>query len=112
MPAELKELIAQTQVNDFGPGGILEEDDTELWSECERGVAGRQARGHHLNYQMGAGHTITNQEGVPDWMGPLPESIFKAMPGSHFGRTLSDLSAREFYSHWAKRISQNGGNGR
>lgn len=86
---EVKDTQRRRYLQSFSPGGTLEQDDSDNWSQVTqtgRGVACRQVL---LNYQMGLGH-----EGAHD-----------DLPG-HVGPWESDTNQRSFYRYWAKLMGR------
>jgi 3-phenylpropionate/trans-cinnamate dioxygenase alpha subunit len=91
MPKEVRELVRNGYVNQFGPAGTFEQDDAEAWSHCTETARGRVARRYPLNYQMGLGHEEKNE----------------ALPG-HLGSAYSEINQRDFYRQWAQLMNANG----
>jgi hypothetical protein len=91
MPPEVKEMTARNYLNQFGPGGVFEQDDAEMWGLCSESMRGRVCRRYPLNYQMGMGHEETRE----------------TMPGK-VGRVLSEMTQRSFYTRWADLMSKDG----
>lgn len=68
----------------FGPTGTFEQDDGEIWDDCQKVAQGRVARQVPLNYQMGLGRDTQDH--------PL-------YPG-RVNHVYSDNAARGFYERW------------
>lgn len=83
MPKEFKEMASRAYLNQFGPGGIFEQDDAEMWPLCGETAIGRVSRRYALNYQMGLGREERREE----------------MPG-RVAKVLSELNQRNFYQRW------------
>lgn len=89
MPQELKEAAMRQYILSFGPAGMFEQDDGEVWtsiSEATRGFVGRQ---HSFNYQMGLGHEI-----------PVREAYGIDMPGVVGEAFMTEANHRSFYRRW------------
>jgi 3-phenylpropionate/trans-cinnamate dioxygenase subunit alpha len=86
-PDDVKEAFRVGGLRAFGPGGVLEQDDSDNWVEVQRVLSGRVARESRLNMQMGLGHGISR----PD------------LPGTLSG-ILSENAARAFYQRWADML--------
>jgi nitrite reductase/ring-hydroxylating ferredoxin subunit len=91
MPNDLKETVRRAYLTQFGPGGVLEQDDVEIWSQCTETARGRVCRRYPLTYQMGLGH----------------EKSHKTMPG-RFGQMWTEIAQRSFYERWVKLMGRNG----
>jgi hypothetical protein len=94
LPVELKDAAMRQYVLAFGPSGMFEQDDGEIWcsiSEATRGHIGRQ---RIFNYQMGLGHEL-----------PVSETYGIDLPGTMGETFISESNHRGFYLEWAKRMS-------
>ena len=97
-PEEFKENSYKRYVNTFGPGGTLEQDDTELWTrlaDASKGVTARDKNLHFnnvVNYLMGMDFV----EPVEDFPGP----------GIAYPTTFLDVVHRGFYEYWQELISK------
>jgi phenylpropionate dioxygenase-like ring-hydroxylating dioxygenase large terminal subunit len=89
MPEELKETIRRSYLTQFGPAGIFEQDDSEVWSLITETALGRVSRRCSSNYQMGIGR----------------EKPHETMPGQ-VGAFFSETGQRAFYRHWAKLMRE------
>ncbi len=91
MPDELKAAVRKQYSLAFGPGGIFEQDDGDIWQSVQdsmRGYIGRQGR---LNYQMGLGRET-----------PTAERYGEPFPGSTSDMLMTEANQRAFYRHYAK----------
>jgi hypothetical protein len=88
MPDSVKETVGRAYLTQFGPAGILEQDDVEIWSRCTEASRGRVTRRYPLNYQMGLGH----------------EEARENMPGE-FGGIWTENVQRAFYRRWQELMS-------
>jgi phenylpropionate dioxygenase-like ring-hydroxylating dioxygenase large terminal subunit len=82
-PPEVKEAQRIQTLRNFSPGGGLEQDDGENWSQCQSAGRGHIGRRQVANYQMGLGHDGA-ESGFP---GPIR-------------RTVGELPQRMFYQRW------------
>lgn len=55
-PQDAKEDFRDGAIRSFGPGGLLEQDDAELWEEIQSGFNGPVGRGSRFCVQMGLGY--------------------------------------------------------
>lgn len=82
-PCEVKEAIRIGALRTFGPGGILEQDDGENWSQCSSASRGFVSRTRLNNLQMAAGLEYESEE-FPGRLAPV----------------YSEMNGREFYRRW------------
>lgn len=87
-----KQLVRRTHLVTFGASGMLEQDDTEIWSAVGASVAGLEAFEDpwYLDYTMGE-----DAPRVDDFAGP----------GEVFAGKFSEESARGFYRKWLSDIA-------
>lgn len=64
-PEWLRDASQASYVNNFGPGGVFEQDDAEAWKAITESVQGPFAGEGLLNYEMGMDLTP-----LTDWPGP------------------------------------------
>ncbi|WP_236631682.1 aromatic ring-hydroxylating oxygenase subunit alpha [Endozoicomonas numazuensis] len=88
-PAHIKEKLRMNYTMMFGPGGLLEGEDSEAWSEQYKGSNIDFTDDRTFYYGLGQGEA-----------GPHPE-----MPGS-VGSCFDEHYAREFYLQWRQRLEQ------
>jgi 3-phenylpropionate/trans-cinnamate dioxygenase alpha subunit len=90
LPPELKTAVRRQYSLAFGPGGIFEQDDGDIWQSVQdamRGYIGRQGR---FNYQMGLGRET-----------PTAERYGPPFPGSCSDILMTEANQRAFYRHYA-----------
>jgi 3-phenylpropionate/trans-cinnamate dioxygenase alpha subunit len=80
--------IFKRYISEFGPNGIFDQDDAEIWSNCEDTAKGYIGRSMYLNYQAGLGIEI-----------PASTKYNADIPGV-FGSPFSDINMRGFYKTW------------
>jgi len=85
---ELKEEIRREFILSFGPSGMFEVEDGEIWAEVSDSIAGHVASKQSFNYQMGLG----KEELVADKFGD-------GLPG-RTGWYWSEVNQREYYRQW------------
>lgn len=68
----------------FGPTGTFEQDDGEIWDDCQKVSRGRIAQRVPLNYQMGLGRDTDHHPVYP----------------GRVNHVYSDNAARGFYERW------------
>ncbi|QYY30865.1 Rieske 2Fe-2S domain-containing protein [Cupriavidus pinatubonensis] len=94
LPDELKAATRQTYSLAFGPSGIFEQDDGDIWQSVQdsmKGYVGRQGR---LNYEMGLGREM-----------PTSERYGSAFPGSTSDMLMTEANQRAFYRHYASLMT-------
>ena len=91
MPAELKTAVRQQYSLAFGPGGIFEQDDGDIWQSVQDAMRGHIGRQGRLNYQMGLGREA-----------PTAERYGPPFPGSCSDMLMTEANQRAFYRHYAK----------
>jgi phenylpropionate dioxygenase-like ring-hydroxylating dioxygenase large terminal subunit len=95
MPAELKAAVRQQYSLAFGPGGIFEQDDGDVWQSVQdamRGYIGRQGR---LNYEMGLGREA-----------PTAQRYGEPFPGSSSDILMTEANQRAFYRQYANLMTE------
>lgn len=88
LPEELRQSIRRDFILSFGPSGMFEVEDGEIWSEvtdCLRGYINQQ---QDFNYQMGLHHDKS-----------VREKFDLDLPG-RTGWYWSELNHREYYRQW------------
>lgn len=88
-PAEVREALRLNYINNFGPGGTLEQEDADAWNLQFRGVNTDYMDDKPLNYELGIGEEIDH----PDLPG---------MAGNHF----NEHYARQFYVRWREEMEK------
>jgi len=97
--AEVKEDAKRQYLLAFGPTGMFELDDAEMWSETTRGMSGYHAmRDRPLNYRLGLNREVKEV--------PASEYFKNEMPGfvQTGGSGLTDAALHRFYAEWKKYI--------
>jgi phenylpropionate dioxygenase-like ring-hydroxylating dioxygenase large terminal subunit len=97
LPAELKAAVRQQYSLAFGPGGIFEQDDGDIWQSVQDALRGHIGRQGRLNYQMGLGREA-----------PTSERYAPPFPGSSSDILMTEANQRAFYRHYATRMTDNG----
>jgi phenylpropionate dioxygenase-like ring-hydroxylating dioxygenase large terminal subunit len=93
-PESFKKVLRANHTGFFGPGGIVEQEDSEAWSQQHRGSRIDFADDHAYFYGLGLG-----EEGAhPD----LPGLV------SH---TANEFYAREFFKRWRDALASVEGGG-
>ena len=88
LPSELRDKVRRDFILSFGPSGMFEVEDGEIWSEVSDGLRGHMSRSLDFNYQMGLGHDK-----------PVSEEFGGNLPG-RAGWYWSELNHRDFYRQW------------
>jgi hypothetical protein len=87
-PADVKEAYRLATLRTFGPGGMLEQEDGENWSQCAAASRGWVSRHRPNNLQMGL-----RDEGTD---GEYPGRV------SH---VFSEMNGRAFYRRWVELLT-------
>ncbi len=94
MPAELKAAVRKQYSLAFGPGGIFEQDDGDVWQSVQDNLRGHIGRQGRFNYHMGLGRESRTDERY----GP-------PFPGSTSDMLMTEANQRAFYRHYARSMS-------
>jgi phenylpropionate dioxygenase-like ring-hydroxylating dioxygenase large terminal subunit len=86
-PDHIKKKLQQNYTFFFGPGGVLEQEDAEAWSEQYKGSNIDFMDDSRYYYGLGAGE----------------EKSYPELPGLT-GSCFNELYAREFYKRWRQDI--------
>ena len=86
-PDSIKRKLRDNYTFFFGPGGVLEQEDAEAWSEQHKGSAIDFMDNERYYYGLGAGEEKKHPE----------------IPGLT-GSCFNELYAREFYKRWRRDI--------
>jgi phenylpropionate dioxygenase-like ring-hydroxylating dioxygenase large terminal subunit len=89
-PEEFRERSYATYIRTFGPAGIYEQDDAEIWEECTRVNRGRVAQRHSLYHGMGL-HLAPD----PEFPGP----------GRAYDGTYNEITQLAYYDEWLKWLT-------
>lgn len=90
MPAELKAAVRKQYSLAFGPGGIFEQDDGDVWQSVQDALRGHIGRQGRFNYQMGLGREA-----------PTADRYGPPFPGSCSDMLMTEANQRAFYRHYA-----------
>ena len=85
-PDNVKQAFRLAGNRGFGPSGAFEQDDMDNWQECTRTAAGLIAQRYPLNTIMGLDH----------------EHHDESLGGTASAYRFSEMTQRNFYSHWAQ----------
>lgn len=91
VPEEFRQRSYDTYVRTFGPSGIYEQDDAEIWEECTRVNGGRIAQRHWLHHGMGL-HVPPD----PDFSGR----------GIAYEGTFSEVTQLAWYDEWRRWLTE------
>lgn len=94
MPAELKTAVRRQYALAFGPGGIFEQDDGDIWQSVQDALRGHVGRQGRFNYEMGLGR----EQPTADRYGP-------PFPGSASDILMTEANQRAFYRHYARAMA-------
>jgi len=86
-PDDIKQLLRTNYNLLFGPGGMLEEEDSEAWTQQYLGSKMPNARDQRYYYGMGLGEECEHSE----------------LPGLS-GNSYNELYARQFYLRWQAEL--------
>ena len=87
-PPEVKEEFRLSCQRTFGPGGMLEQEDGENWSQCSENTRGFVSRNRPIHMQMSLGAEGSDPE----------------FPG-RVTSVWSEMNGRAFYRHWAELLT-------
>jgi 3-phenylpropionate/trans-cinnamate dioxygenase alpha subunit len=90
LPAELKAAVRRQYSLAFGPGGIFEQDDGDIWQSVQDAMRGHIGRQGRFNYHMGLGREA-----------PTAERYGSPFPGSCSDILMTEANQRAFYRHYA-----------
>jgi phenylpropionate dioxygenase-like ring-hydroxylating dioxygenase large terminal subunit len=97
MPADLKVEVRKQYSLAFGPGGIFEQDDGDIWQSVQDSMRGHIGRQGKFNYQMGLGREA-----------PTADRYGPPFPGSCSDILMTEANQRAFYRHYAKLMMESG----
>ncbi len=84
-PENIKAEMRHKYQTTFGPGGAMEQDDLNNWSQCTASGKTLMGKRHPMNIQMGVGHETTSE----------------ILPGT-VATSPTEMNHRAFYSKWAE----------
>ncbi len=90
-PDDFRKQSYETYVRTFGPAGIYEQDDAEIWEECTRVNQGRVAQEHSLHHGMG--------------LHVAPDAAFPG-PGVAYEGTFNEITQLAYYEEWLRWLSE------
>jgi phenylpropionate dioxygenase-like ring-hydroxylating dioxygenase large terminal subunit len=88
LPQHLRDEVRRSFILAFGPSGMFEVEDGEIWGEVNDALRGHVSSSMDFNYQMGLGQDV-----------PVSEKFGPGLPG-RTGWYWSELNQREYYRHW------------
>ena len=91
MPAELKDAVRRQYTLAFGPAGLFEQDDGDVWTSIQETTRGSIGSRGNLNFEMGLGRE-----------GPAADRFGKAFPGTSSDLLISESNQRAYYRRWAE----------
>ena len=94
MPEELKAAVRRQYSLAFGPGGIFEQDDGDIWQSVQDAMRGHVGQQGRFNYEMGLGREA-----------PTAERYGPPFPGSCSDILMTEANQRAFYRHYATRMA-------
>jgi PAH dioxygenase large subunit len=89
-PDDFRKRSYETYVRTFGPSGIYEQDDAEIWEECTYVNSGKVAQRYSLHHGMGL-HVPPD----PDFPGP----------GVAYEGTFNEVTQLAYYDEWLRWIA-------
>jgi 3-phenylpropionate/trans-cinnamate dioxygenase alpha subunit len=92
---ELKEAAMRQYVLSFGPSGMFEQDDGEIWTSIIEATRGVIARRYSFDYSMGLGHEV-----------PVRERTGADLPGVMGEAYITEANQRSFYRRWRQLMEQ------
>jgi phenylpropionate dioxygenase-like ring-hydroxylating dioxygenase large terminal subunit len=89
LPADLKDAAMRQYVLSFGPSGMFEQDDGEVWTSISDATKGHVAQEYTFNYDMGLGHekAVSEVYGID-------------MPGRMGEAFMTEANQRSFYRRY------------
>jgi 3-phenylpropionate/trans-cinnamate dioxygenase alpha subunit len=90
LPPELKSAVRRQYSLAFGPGGIFEQDDGDIWQSVQDSLRGHIGRQGRFQYRMGLGREA-----------PTAERYGPPFPGSCSDILMTEANQRAFYRHYA-----------
>ncbi|WP_433286288.1 SRPBCC family protein [Pseudonocardia sp. CA-142604] len=95
LPAELKNAAMRQYVLSFGPSGMFEQDDGEIWTSISEATRGVIAQRHAFDYTMGLGHEV-----------PVKDRTGVALPGVMGEAFITEANQRSFYRRWRQLMER------
>lgn len=94
LSAELKQAAMRQYILSFGPSGMFEQDDGEIWTSIAEATSGFVGRRLGFNYEMGLGHEL-----------PVREAFGVDLPGVVGESFMTEANHRGFYRHYKALMS-------
>lgn len=95
LPDDLKAAVRQRYSLAFGPSGIFEQDDGDVWQSLQEGMRGPQGRAGRLNYEMGLGREgLTSDRYGPPFVGFCSDIL------------MTEANQRAYYRQWARLMAE------
>lgn len=95
MPEDLKEAAMRQYILSFGPSGMFEQDDGEVWTSIVDGTRGVVAQRHNFDYSMGLGHEVE-----------VREKLGIDLPGVMGEAFITEGNQRSFYRRYKQLMEQ------
>lgn len=95
LSAELKDAAMRQYILSFGPSGMFEQDDGEIWTSISAATRGVIAQRHAFDYTMGLGHEM-----------PVEERTGVKLPGLMGEAFITEANQRSFYRRWRQLMEQ------
>ncbi|VIO72944.1 3-phenylpropionate/cinnamic acid dioxygenase subunit alpha [Bradyrhizobium ivorense] len=95
LPEDLKREVRKRYSLAFGPSGIFEQDDGDVWQSIQDSMRGRIGRQGWLNYEMGVGRE-----------GPTVDRYGPPFVGSTSDILMTEANQRAYYRQWAKLMTE------
>lgn len=95
LPEDLKVQVRKRYSLAFGPGGIFEQDDGDVWQSVQDALRGHIGRQGRLNYEMGVGREA-----------PTVERYGEPFVGSSSDMLMTEANQRAYYRQWAKLMTE------
>ncbi len=90
LPEELKAAVRRQYSLAFGPGGIFEQDDGDIWQSVQDAMRGHIGQQGRFVYRMGLGRET-----------PTAERYGPPFPGNCSDMLMTEANQRAFYRHYA-----------
>lgn len=95
LPQDLKVEVRKRYSLAFGPGGIFEQDDGDVWQSVQDSMRGHIGRQGRLNYEMGVGREA-----------PTVDRYGPPFVGSTSDILMTEANQRAYYRQWAKMMME------
>jgi phenylpropionate dioxygenase-like ring-hydroxylating dioxygenase large terminal subunit len=94
MRDDLKETVRKQYSLAFGPAGLFEQDDGDVWASIQNGVHGYVGTRGWLNFEMGLGQER-----------PARERYGDPFPGTTSDLLISESNQRAYYRQWSRAMA-------